>query len=53
MYQRSMASINRVMGLLNSPVNIVDGTNDLRLPCNGRVEFKQVDFCLSGAWAII
>jgi ATP-binding cassette subfamily B protein len=44
MYQRSMASINRVMGLLNSPVNIVDGANQLATPCSGRVEFKAVDF---------
>lgn len=44
MYQRSMASINRVMGLLNSPVNIVDGANQLSTPCSGRVEFKAVGF---------
>lgn len=44
MYQRSMASINRVMGLLNSPVNIVDGANQLATPCRGRVEFRAVDF---------
>lgn len=44
MYQRSMASINRVMGLLNSPTNIVDGANQLVTPCSGRVEFKAVDF---------
>ena len=44
MYQRSMASINRVMGLLNSPVNIIDGANQLVTPCSGRVEFKAVDF---------
>jgi ATP-binding cassette subfamily B protein len=44
MYQRSMASINRVMGLLNSPVTIYDGANELGLPCRGEVEFKQVNF---------
>lgn len=44
MYQRSMAAINRVMGLLNAPVHIVSGPNQLMLPCRGEIEFKQIDF---------
>lgn len=44
MYQRSMAAINRVMGLLNAPVHIVSGPNQLILPCRGEIEFKQIDF---------
>lgn len=44
MYQRSMASINRVMGLLDSPVEIKDGNKQF-VPYNmGEIEFKQVDF---------
>ncbi|MCC2625569.1 MAG: transporter [Burkholderiales bacterium] len=43
MYQRSMASINRVMGLLNSQINIKDG-NKIFVPRSGEVEFKQVNF---------
>jgi ATP-binding cassette subfamily B protein len=44
MYQRSMASINRVMGLLNSPVNIIDGNKTFVPGSGGEVEFKQVNF---------
>lgn len=44
MYQRSMAAINRVMGLLNAPIHIVSGPNQLMLPCRGEIEFKQIDF---------
>jgi ATP-binding cassette subfamily B protein len=44
MYQRSMAAINRVMGLLNAPIHIVSGSNQLMLPCRGEIEFKQIDF---------
>jgi ATP-binding cassette, subfamily B, bacterial len=43
MYQRSMASINRVMGLLNSEVTIKDG-DKLFVPNKGNIEFKQVNF---------
>jgi ATP-binding cassette subfamily B protein len=48
MYQRSMAAINRVMGLLNTPVNIVDGTQSLLTPVRGSIEFDQVCFAYSG-----
>lgn len=44
MYQRSMAAINRVMGLLNAPIHIVSGPNQLMLPCRGEIEFNKVDF---------
>jgi ATP-binding cassette, subfamily B, bacterial len=44
-YQRAMASINRVMGLLNTPIAIPTG--DLPLPrgkVQGEVRFEQVSF---------
>ncbi len=44
MYQRSMASINRVMGLLSAPISITEGKEVLDLPSQGKIEFKNVDF---------
>jgi len=44
MYQRSMASINRVMGLLSAPIQIQAGTKEVVQPCQGQLEFKAVDF---------
>ncbi|MEN9947158.1 MAG: hypothetical protein RLZZ293_1544 [Pseudomonadota bacterium] len=44
MYQRSMASVNRVMDLLNAPTSLVNGEQSLPLPCLGKIEFKQVNF---------
>ncbi len=44
MYQRSMASINRVMGLLNSPISIKDGDKIFVPGSGGEVEFKGVNF---------
>lgn len=44
MYQRSMAAINRVMGLLNAPLAIIDGKQELKLPCHGQLEFRNVNF---------
>lgn len=44
MYQRSMASITRVMGLLNTSIIIQDGENSLSLPCDGALEFRNVHF---------
>src|SRR5579863_1107644 len=44
MYQRSMASINRVMGLLNSRVSIKDGSKIFVPHIGGEVEFKHVNF---------
>ena len=48
MYQRSMASINRVMELLASPIKITDGTDNLQTPCAGNIEFKDVSFAYTG-----
>lgn len=42
-YQRSMASINRVMGLLNTPVAVQEGKLNL-VTCNGEVSFQNVSF---------
>lgn len=44
MYQRSMASISRVMGLLNSPIAIKDGIKTFVPHAGGEVEFKHVNF---------
>lgn len=44
MYQRSMASITRVMGLLSAPVTIQDGAKVIKSPCNGEVHFNHVNF---------
>ncbi len=44
-YQKSMASTNRVMDLLDTPINITTG--DVPLPIDkvrGEIEFKQVTF---------
>ncbi|MCC5667001.1 ABC transporter ATP-binding protein/permease [Nostoc sp. CHAB 5784] len=44
-YQRSMASTNRVMNLLDAPINIITG--DKFLPINGvrgEIDFKQITF---------
>lgn len=48
MYQRSMASINRVMELLASPIKITAGTDNLQTPCAGKIEFKEVSFAYLG-----
>lgn len=48
MYQRSMASINRVMELLSSPIKITAGTDNLQTPCAGKIEFKEVSFAYLG-----
>lgn len=44
MYQRSMASITRVMGLLSAPVTIQDGAKVIKSPCHGEVHFNNVNF---------
>ncbi len=44
MYQRSMAAINRVMGVLDTPIGIVNGDLSLNKVINGNVEFKNVGF---------
>lgn len=44
-YQRAMASIQRVMGLLNTPIAIPTGERSLPLQSvNGEVQFEQVTF---------
>lgn len=43
-YQRSMASISRVMGLLEAPVTIIGGDKELARPCLGAVQFDEVSF---------
>lgn len=46
-YQRSMASINRVMGLLNTTINIIDGSTKLDNNCKGAIQFDNVSFAYS------
>lgn len=52
MYQRSMASINRVMGLLSANIEIKEGTVDLPKPCSGDIEFNNVTFAYQGRKAL-
>lgn len=44
MYQRSMASINRVMSLLNSPIMIKDGEKIFVPKHGGEIVFRDVKF---------
>ncbi len=43
-YQRSMASTNRVMDLLDTPINITTGDISLPIDISGEIDFKQVTF---------
>ncbi|MBH8571733.1 ABC transporter ATP-binding protein [Nostocaceae cyanobacterium CENA369] len=44
-YQRSMASANRVMNLLDAPINIIRGDIPLHITeVRGEIDFKQVTF---------
>lgn len=44
-YQRSMASVNRVMNLLDAPINIIRGDVSLNVSqVRGEIKFKQVTF---------
>lgn len=48
-YQRAMASIRRVMGLLNSPIAIPHGTHPLPLhELDGAVQFDDITFAYNG-----
>ncbi|PLZ10937.1 ABC transporter ATP-binding protein [Fischerella thermalis] len=53
-YQRSMASTNRVMDLLDTPINIIRG--DISLPIDkvrGEIEFKEVTFAYKNREPVI
>ncbi|MFB2772365.1 ABC transporter ATP-binding protein [Pelatocladus sp. BLCC-F211] len=44
-YQRSMASTNRIMDLLDAPINIISGYKDLPVEqVRGEIDFQQVTF---------
>ena len=45
-YQRSMASVNRVIGLLNTTIDIIGGTHALH-NCQGNIQFDKVNFAYS------
>lgn len=46
-YQRAMASVNRIMGLLDTPIQVRDG--DQSLPyVQGRIQFQSVTFAYPG-----
>lgn len=47
-YQRAMASVNRVMDLLQVPISIKEGKGILPKCTTGLVEFKNVSFGYSG-----
>ena len=53
-YQRAMASVRRVMGLLDTPVAIPTGVRPLRLgTVRGAVQFEQVAFAYSGRCPVL
>ncbi|WP_316436854.1 ABC transporter transmembrane domain-containing protein [Leptolyngbya sp. NK1-12] len=48
-YQRAMASIRRILGLLNSPIAIPHGTHPLPLhQVRGEVQFDDITFAYNG-----
>ncbi|MBE7385494.1 MAG: ABC transporter ATP-binding protein [Leptolyngbya sp. SIO1E4] len=53
-YQRAMASVRRVMGLLDTPIAIPTGVRPLPLDTiRGSVQFEQVTFAYSGRYPVL
>ncbi|RCJ36532.1 ABC transporter [Nostoc minutum NIES-26] len=53
-YQRSMASANRVMNLLDTPINIIRGDISLHITrVRGEIDFKQVTFAYQNREPVI
>lgn len=54
LYQRAMASVDRILDLLDTPVRILDGNNSLPLASiRGDVCFDQVDFAYSNGLPVL
>ncbi|MFN6519243.1 MAG: ABC transporter ATP-binding protein [Nostoc sp. CreGUA01] len=53
-YQRSMASTNRIMDLLDAPINIIPGNKSLPVEqVRGEIDFKQVTFAYANREPVI
>ncbi|MDZ8237942.1 MAG: ABC transporter ATP-binding protein [Nostoc sp. ChiQUE01a] len=53
-YQRSMASTNRIMDLLDTPINIVPGKESLPVEqARGEIDFKEVTFAYANREPVI
>ncbi|MDZ8110281.1 MAG: ABC transporter ATP-binding protein [Nostoc sp. DedQUE12a] len=53
-YQRSMASTNRIMNLLDTPINIVPGKESLPVEqARGEIDFKEVTFAYANREPVI
>jgi ATP-binding cassette subfamily B protein len=53
-YQRSMASTNRIMDLLNAPINIIPGEKSLPIEqVRGEIFFQQVTFAYTNREPVI
>ncbi|MCF2149925.1 ABC transporter ATP-binding protein/permease [Desmonostoc muscorum LEGE 12446] len=53
-YQRSMASTNRIMDLLDAPINIIPGDKSLPIEqVRGEIDFKQVTFAYANREPVI
>ncbi|RCJ27401.1 ABC transporter [Nostoc sp. ATCC 43529] len=53
-YQRSMASTNRIMDLLDTPINIIPGKESLPVEqARGEIDFKEVTFAYANREPVI
>jgi ATP-binding cassette subfamily B protein len=43
-YQRTMASIKRVSSIINTPIKIINGNQNIKLPIFGKIELIHVKF---------
>ena len=46
-YQKTMASLKRVFSVINTPIKILDGSKNIKLPIEGKIEFICVKFSYS------
>ncbi|MGB5971813.1 MAG: ABC transporter transmembrane domain-containing protein, partial [Nodosilinea sp.] len=53
-YQRAMASVQRVMGILDTPIELTPGRNPLPVErVNGEVRFEQVNFAYANRQPVL
>lgn len=54
LYQRAMASTDRILDLLDTPIQVVSGEGELATPVvAGRVDFKEVQFAYSNGVPVL
>lgn len=53
LYQRSMASTNRILDVLDTDPTILDGPHRVRSDSSGRVEFKSVSFAYDAGFPVL